>query len=62
MAAGSSAPVVCDSSSSPSTVVAYPAASTVAPWVPVTFWVLPNYYYRVNINGAVSVAYWAEWY
>jgi hypothetical protein len=62
MAAGTSAPVVCDSSSSPSTVVAYPAASTVAPWVPVTFWVLPNYYYRVNINGAVSVAYWAEWY
>jgi hypothetical protein len=62
MAAGSSAPVVCDSSSSPSTVVAYPAASTVAPWVPVTFWVLPNYYYRDNINGAVSVAYWAEWY
>jgi len=30
-------------------------------WMPVSFWVLPNYWYQVTLTGGATAQYWVEW-
>jgi hypothetical protein len=58
--AAQTASVYCDSSSTPTTVVAQVGGAsgeiTVA-----TFIVLPGYYYEVGAGGSISIIAWVEW-